>query len=633
MSEIASLKDKILRANAAYRAGNPIISDQVYDDTCDELQKLLPDEEWAQFRSTLFETAGKVKHPYAMGSLAKLKYEEPASVCVWINEHVSTALNVSAKVDGISCRLHYEDGKLMSATTRGDGQKGENITDKIFKVKFVPRSINTNEATDIRGELVILEDDFIGLDFANPRNATTGIVGRKEITEDLSKISFIAYTVFGDKFTKKEQFAFLEDNGFNTAWHKSFDIAELQIKTAKGFENFNDELRDYVKRRLPYGTDGLVLSDDDYRNENVLIPENQVAFKVNESTAETTVIDVEWGAPSKNGRMSPVAILDPVEIAGTVVSRATLNNLDFIEKLGVKYGSKVLISKQGEIIPTIVKIVEQPANAKEIVPPDICPICGHALKVDGVDLRCVNDECDSKQLASVTAFIRKFEVKHSAKKQLDNFGIKTIDDLIAFLPNQAYKSEVTLYNEINEKIFTASPKKIFCAMNFMGLAEKQLAKIVDKYGLDYILGLKLTDEEKTSMMNDLPVGIGDKLFDTFWASVSDAIANTQKIMADSRYHYDTSTSNESVKNLDSKGSICFTGALETMGRKEAQALAESAGFEVKGGVNKGLTYLVIADPNSQSSKARKARELGTKLLSEKEFLAMCNGEAQNLDEL
>lgn len=632
---IFDLKHKITAANKAYREGNTIMSDIEFDTLCEELQKLLSIEEWAVFRSTLFETAGKVKHPYAMGSLSKMKYEEPEAVCTWINEHVENALNVSAKVDGISLRVRYENGKIVSGTTRGNGTKGENVTDKILVVRSIPHEIDLPGIIDIRGELVMFENDFeeYADKYANPRNFVAGIFGRKEITNDLSKISFVAYTIFGKQFTKKEQFEILERNRFTTAWHKSFPIAELQVKTARGFQNFNDELRSYVKQRLPYGIDGLVLSDDDYRNENVLIPEGQVAFKVNESTAETTVIDVQWGEPSKNGRLSPVAILEKVEIAGTSVSHATLNNLDFIEKMGVKYGSKVLVSKQGEIIPTIVKVLENPENTVEIIPPSNCPICNAPLMRDGVDLRCENPKCGSKQLAEVTSFIRKFDVKHSAKKQLDNFGIKTIDDLIAFLPNQKYKSEVTLYNEICEKIFTASPKKIFCAMNFKGLAEIQLGKILDKYSFDWIMNLKLLDSEKKQMLSDLPVGIGEKSIEIFWNSLFDAIENTRKILLDSRHHYDASKTKEFVKNDSSKGSICFTGTLDSMGRKEAQKLAESVGFEVKNGVNRGLTYLVIADPNSQSSKANKAREFGTKLLSEKEFLDMCKCEEQNLDNL
>ena len=267
--------------------------------------------------------------------------------------------------------------------------------------------------------------------------------------------------------------------------------------------------------------------------------------------------------------------------------------------------------------------------------PMVCPFCGESLMIDGVDLRCTNPKCDAQMNTALNVFIKKFEIKHSAKKQLDNFGIKTIDDLITFLPNQTYKSEMTLYNELNDKLFSASPEKIFCSMHFRGLAGKQLNKIVEHYGFEWIMSLKLTDNEKEYMLKNLPSGIGSKLIDAFWDKVSDAIENTQKITTDSRYHYNETKDVEVVKNAvnTTRGSICFTGTLESMGRKEAQKLAESVGFEIKGGVTKGLTYLVIADPNSTSSKARKARELGTKLLSEKEFLAMCKPEEASLENL
>lgn len=357
VTAMEDLKESILKWNEAYRSGEALVSDQEFDAACEKLQSQMDEVEWAKFRSKLFEKAGKVKHPYPMGSLAKFKYEEPATVCAWINEHVPTALNVSAKVDGISCRLHYSEGKLCSATTRGDGLKGENITEKIFAgIKEVPKQIQEKGEVDIRGELVILDEDFEGLDFANPRNATAGIIGRKEVSEDLKKISFVAYTVFGDKFTKKQQFEVLEKNGFFVAWHKSFSVAELQVKTAKGFEKFNEELRSYVKQSLPYGTDGLVLSDDSYRNEPVLIPESQVAFKVNESAAETQILDISWTGPSKDGKFVPVAILDPVEIAGTIVSKVSLYNLDFLTKNRLVPGTKVKVVKSGEIIPKIVEV-------------------------------------------------------------------------------------------------------------------------------------------------------------------------------------------------------------------------------------------------------------------------------------
>lgn len=358
-TEILNLKNKILDANKQYRLGHPFLSDQEYDNMCEKLETEISKDEWILFRSRLFENDGKIKHDFVMGSLAKFKYEEPENVCTWINNHVENALNISAKVDGISAKLSYVNGKLVSATTRGNGYFGEDITDKIFFIKNIPHEISEKQNLQIRGELVIFDEDFekYSSKYANSRNLTCGFIGKKEINpEELKNISFVAYTIFGDKYTKAEQFKILEDNGFLTAWHKSFTIAELQIKTAKGFQNFNDELRGYVKQILPYGTDGLVLSDDDYRNEDVLIPENQIAFKINECLGETQIIGIEWKGPSKDGKFVPVAQLDPVEISGSIVSQCSLYNIDFVTKNDLHPGVNVTICKRGDIIPAVVKV-------------------------------------------------------------------------------------------------------------------------------------------------------------------------------------------------------------------------------------------------------------------------------------
>ena len=628
---INDLRNKISEANKAYRNGNSIMSDIEWDSLLEQFQKLVPENEFNAFRQTLMEKDGKIVHPYSMGSLEKFKHEDPSKLYDWMRKHVKNSLNISAKVDGISCRLHFSNGQLVSGTTRGDGHRGEDISDKILFVKHIPHQIDLNGEIDVRGELVMLTSDFeeVSEKFANPRNAVAGLINRKDWNEkEISAISFVAYTIFGNKYTKKEQFDILEHNNFFTAWHKS-----IQFDILGNFSEFNEKLKSYAKQEFLYGTDGLVISDDEYRNEDVLIPEGQIAYKINELTAETTVIAIDWRGPSKDGKFVPVAQLEPVTLGGSTISQCTLHNLDFIEKMNIKYGSRISLLKSGDIVPRCVSLIENPSNAVDIVYPTHCDSCSEELIRDGVDLRCVNPNCSAKQLSTVASFIKKFDVKHSAKKQLDNFGIKTIDDLIAFLPNQNYKSEVTFYNEICSKVFTASPKKIFCAMNFKGLAGIQLAKIVDAYSLDWILSLKYLDSEKEAMYQKLPVGIGEKSIEVFWKYLPDAIANTQKIMNDSRYNIVMQNNNEVVKNDISKGSICFTGTLETMGRKQAQELATAAGFEVKNGVNKGLTYLVMADPNSNSSKARKAREFGTKCISEKEFLTMCKNEQQNLEDL
>ena len=281
--------------------------------------------------------------------------------------------------------------------------------------------------------------------------------------------------------------------------------------------------------------------------------------------------------------------------------------------------------------------MEKNLSVKELheryLAPLTCPSCGCELVVDGVDLRCPNRECGSKQSTALTNFIRKFEVKHTAKKQLDNFGLKTVEDLLAFLPDKTKKSEVTFYEELQEKLFGAAPQKIFAAMHFRGLAEIQIGKIVDHYSFDWICGLRFVDEEKQKMLSNLPAGIGAKSIEAFWEYLPEAVRNTQKIVCDSRYHWKAPLAGETKCEVPSKGSICFTGTLDSMSRSEAQKLAADNGFEVKGGVTKGLTYLVMADPNSNSGKARKARELGTKCISEKEFLAMCRGEVASLEDL
>ena len=170
--EIEELKKQISAANKAYRDGHPTMDDQAFDDLCEELEKNISKEEYAAFRDTLHEVKGKVKHPFVMGSLDKLKRECPEDVMKFISTSIKTKLNVSAKVDGISSRAHYQDGRLVSLTSRGDGSFGEDLTDKMDFIKHLPKEIKVKEPIDIRGELVILKEDFQNMaGFANARNA------------------------------------------------------------------------------------------------------------------------------------------------------------------------------------------------------------------------------------------------------------------------------------------------------------------------------------------------------------------------------------------------------------------------------------------------------------------------------
>ena len=356
---VEQLKQQILQANAAYRDGVPVMSDAAFDELCDQYQASVSADEWKQFRDSLHEAAGKVKHPFIMGSLDKIKADDENTLRKFVNElNDPHGLHISAKVDGISCRLHYENGKLLEAATRGDGYFGQNITQKIKTLSSIPKQLPSEFTGNIRGELVIYNEDFNEENFpgfANPRNATAGIINRKEITNEkqLACIRFVAYSILGGEYTKGQQFMLLESLGFETP-------AELVI--------LNDVANDYVTRfgdivkafaeQSPYEIDGVVVSGYIYRNEDKYRPDKQIAVKINQQKAISKLINIEWQGPSKDGRLVPVAILEPVEIAGTVVSKASLHNAEFLLNCkNLKYGASVVVCKRGDIIPQIDEVL------------------------------------------------------------------------------------------------------------------------------------------------------------------------------------------------------------------------------------------------------------------------------------
>ena len=641
---IDELKNQISSANKAYRSGNPTMSDQAWDDLLESLQKQIPEDEFDAFRATLHEVKGKVKHPFVMGSLDKLKFEEPAEVKKFIKTYSRNALNVSAKVDGISCRLHYEDGKLVSASTRGDGFYGEDLTDKIKHVKFIPAEVDmmklvANEV-DVRGELVILKDDFAKMSgFANPRNAVAGLMGRKDWKpEDIQNVSFVAYTILGDGFTKSNQFKTLKTWGFKTAW--STEIKKPGAKIV-------DELFELASQEFDYETDGLVLADSEYVNEDKYRPDACKAFKINQLVATTKLLDVVFDGPSKSGLHVPIALVEPVQLGGATISRASVYNIDFIEKMGLKYGSLVEITKSGDIIPKITKIIKNDATCKDIVLPEVCNCCGSKLVRDGVNLCCKNKDCTDQVVNQLALFIKNLGVKSASNATLKNFGITSFKALVNFVPDLKYKSEVKLAEELYDKMFSRSEIDLLCNMtSFEGLAETTLRKIIDFYASkgskveDFMFscdpkGYALNTNMKSLWMEryDLPDGIGEITLDKFQDGLEEAYNNVMLVVHDPRYHWSAAPQDgpETARKQSNGYSVCFTGALNTMSRSEATKKAQEAGFEVKGGVSKGLTYLVTNNIDSGSSKAKKAKSLNITIISEKEFLKLISEESQDIN--
>ena len=362
------IKQKIIEANKAYRAGTPTMSDQDYDDLLESLKASMSESEYEDFVSTLNEGSieknidGKVKHPFTMGSLDKLKAEEPETVKSWIQENIKVSMSVSAKVDGISSRAEYVKGKLVSLTTRGDGYFGQDITSKAKYIKGLPAALPygvwDNSTGSIRGELVILKEDFEDIKdkYANPRNACAGIMNRKDGDRKFNEaearlVSFVPYTVLGNQYAKEEQFGFLEDAGFNAAWNVLVEKKDID-------DGIVDWLFNTAQNELPYETDGLVICDSEWRNEDKYRPDGCKAFKINLGVGVTTLIGIDWGTPSANGKFTPIGLLEPIQLCGTTVKRVTLNNISYIERLGIEVGKKLRIRKSGDIIPQVLEVLD-----------------------------------------------------------------------------------------------------------------------------------------------------------------------------------------------------------------------------------------------------------------------------------
>lgn len=661
------LKNRILTANQAYRAGRPIMTDQDFDDLCEAYEKLVPAAEYAAFRDSLHEETGKVKHPFVMGSLDKIKAEEPAEVEKWLDAMCAAAgknaIHVSAKIDGISCRLHYdENGVFVSATTRGDGYAGVDCTDKVRKaipprtmvVKGIPFGIGAasvkipTTGLDIRGELVIKDADFKSISnrFANPRNACAGIINQKDADESLlGKISFIAYEIMGGTLTKFDQFVALKALGFEVPWHT--DMGRVA--------NITPMLTNLAKRDFGYPTDGLVLSSPDYRAENKYRPDMQKAFKINALRAESVLVGIDWGTPSKDGRLVPVAEIQPISVGGSTISRVTLNNLDWIKKMDLRLGSKVTVVRSGDVIPKIVD-VQNVGGERDIVLPKVCPVCGAPTTVDGPHLRCTNAACKARKAEEVLAFIIKLGIQRIKANTLAGWNVGTFNDLVNF--NAAGKGKMGAHfeSELQRKLWTADEETIFKALPFTDLAETTLDKIIKHYGWANV------KQEGNDTLNgylhiahlnifNAPAGVGTKTMNSFLGQLGDAMRDFNLITKSPRYANKTTTSapvmatpvaatatantttttggtttmattNNTTVTPGENGSICFTGALNSMTRSVAQEMARNAGFEVKTTVSAGLDYLVTNDPNSGSTKNRKAQRYGTRIITEEEFLML-----------
>jgi len=606
-----------------YYNAQPKISDEEFDKLWDELKSLDPNNEVFSRVGTDFDvTLNKVQHLIPMNSQAKVT--NSAEFNKWARKMSYNLFITQFKLDGISVELQYIGGKFKSGVTRGDGLIGDDISNNAKKmISFVPE-VNPEFTGAIRGEIVLTRDIFQTKysTAKNSRNMASGITKRKDGvgSEDLTIITYDAFNKNpAHKFANEMQkLKWLEDCKFKVVDTHTF-------KTAQEVINYRDEVMTLIRKQLSFDIDGLVIkgAEIDLEDMKRARPTKQIAFKFDPEEVESTVIDVEWSESGAN--YTPIAIVEPVSIAGTTVQRASLSNPNLVKELNLKIGSKVIVSKRGDIIPKIERVVHTSADAKKVQYPSKCNACNTPLVDEGTRLYCPNKDCSKRAYHRLIRWIRKLEVKNFGElilKQLFNSGkVQRIADLY-----ELSVSDLSKLDRVGEK----SARKALD--NLLAVKQVPLAKFVGGFNLENIgetlvekvvnAGYDTLEKIRNATVYDLARVelFGNITANQFYNEFHALYFDMQKVLETKKI---TIRRRKMGNNKLAGLTFCFTGKLETMTRNEANDLVTKLGGTPKNGVVKNLSYLVT-NSEDQTSKFVKAKGQGSKIITEEEFLAMIN---------
>ncbi|MGZ3790565.1 MAG: hypothetical protein ACXVLQ_18760, partial [Bacteriovorax sp.] len=434
MGRIQELEALIIKHKALYYQGRPEISDFEYDHLEEELKKLDPKNPTLQIVGSTTSASDKIKHDKKMLSLEKTYVFDDLITWKGKEDVLSTM-----KLDGISCSLIYEEGDLFLAKTRGDGTFGENITKKVMWISNVPKFITNKNKIEIRGELYCDEESFfrlskemtdIGLEKpTSQRNIVAGLMGRKDNLELCRYIKFMAFDYISDERLK------LEEDKFEILKKHGFHIADYEIHhTKSSLEDVIDRARHFMTEG-DYQIDGLVftynkMSLHEELGETSHHPRYKLAFKFQGESKTTTLKEIVWYV-SRNGILTPVGEVEPVELSGAMISRVTLHNYGMVSANNLKAGDVIEIIRSGEVIPKFLSVVKS-SNNKFIIP-ERCPSCDSKVEIVDIRIFCKNEFCPGKNKEIILNFIQKIGIEDLSGKRLEELLnaklVKTIPDL------------------------------------------------------------------------------------------------------------------------------------------------------------------------------------------------------------
>jgi DNA ligase (NAD+) len=535
---------------------------------------------------------------------------------------------VQYKLDGASLELQYEKGKLLHAVTRGDGDKGDDITGNARRMAGIVQKMDVPFTGGVRGEVVMTHDVWEGKypSKANCRNAANGLMRRKdgEGCEDLKVIVYDASALDNDRFFKDElqKIDWLKKRGFQTTETKTFTTAQEIIAYREKVAS--------SREKLPYDIDGLVVKDieTDMSDLRKARPEKQIAFKFELETAFSILREVIWS--ESGATYTPIGVVDPVRLAGTTVKRANLNNPDMIRSMGLKIGSTVSVVKRGEIIPKIeglapTDVLSANAKTENIVFPQICGTCNTALIDAGTRLYCPNPACEKRLLHRLEKWVSVLDIRELGEKLIrqlfEKKRVAHINDLYTLTTD-----ELTEYDRMGElsaaKVIRHIQTKrklslsaFTAGFDMEGIAETTMDKIA-------AVGLNTLEKIRAASAADIAAvyGLGEITAGVIVDGLKECAAEMDAVLKTGIITIVPPPSEESqpLRGL----SFCFTGELKSMKRGEAEERIKALGAQSKSSVVKGLSYLVTNDPTSGSAKNKKARELGVSIIDEERFLAI-----------
>ena len=630
-------------AKAYYQEDREIMSNREYDALYDQLEQMeaetgivLADSQTVNVGYEAVDALPKETHESPMLSLDKTKERETLRAFIGTNPTL-----LSWKMDGLTIVLTYENGELQKAVTRGNGIVGEVITNNARTFKNIPLKIAYQGRLVLRGEAIITYSDFerinetiedVDAKYKNPRNLCSGSVRQlnNQITAERN-VRFYAFALVSAQDVDMHN-----SRAYQMEWLKSqgFEVVEYRMVTGESL----DEAMDYFSHAIEnndFPSDGLVALYDDIAYGDSLgstakFPRNAFAFKWADEIRETTLREIEW-SPSRTRLINPIAVFDPVELEGTTVSRASVHNVSIVKELQLGIGDTIQVYKANMIIPQIAENLTRSSNL-EI--PHICPVCGEEARViqenEVESLYCMNPDCVAKKIKAFTLFVSRDAMnidglseatleKFIAKGFIHDFGdifeIAKHREEIVTMEGFGEKSYDNLIASIDKAKETTLAKVIYSlGISNIGLSN---ARVICRHFDDDLDKIRTAEEEEISAID----GIGPVIAKSLTKYFKDP-ENNRKL--DHLLGYLHINKEEVSENQTLAGmNFVITGSLEHFSnRGEAKKLIESLGGKVTGTVTGKTNYLINNDTTSNSSKNKKARELGIPILSEEDFIKM-----------